>query len=356
MRHLDSVAADGARSMSLPPNRVQVIEFLVNRKFGFRGKSADGMRVELSAERLGRTDPAGASAVPQYKRELHGLTEEALQAIYDQELERYVEDIRRRETEEERGRLFSQPHADADFDHWSKAEHWTLDEAIALSFGKAPEAVNWKRIESFIQISHFAKQYQRRRDLAQRAAAWKKLYDPVLPLLFLKWAKDNEIDVPAGLVEKVEARKGSLVDWKKEFEQQKAAYEELNALYDKFRSQYDKHVADWKKLVGQRSEQLAAAMSRIADLEAELALIKNTPPAAEPAKPQSMIERQNMLKAIYGMAVKGYSYKPDDKRSTVVTEIVGDLALVGLPISDDTIRRYLKEARENLGEWQEMSG
>lgn len=339
--------------MSVPPNSAQVIEFLVNRRFAFRGKSPDGIRVELSAERLGRTDPAVASAVQQYKRELHGLTAEALQATYVQEFERYVAEIRRREEEEERARFFSQPHAAADFDHWSKAEHWTLDEAIALSFGKAPEVVNWKRIESLIQISHFAKQYQRRRDLAQRAAAWKKLYDPVLPSLFLKWAKDNEIDVPAELVEKVEARKGRLVDWKKEFEEQKNAYEELNALYDKFRSQYEEHVADWKKLVGQKSEQLAAALRRIADLEAELALIQNVLPAAEPAKPQSMVERRNMLKAIYGMALKGYSYNPDDKRSTVVTEIVGDLALVGLPLSDDTIRRYLKEARENLGEWQE---
>jgi len=234
-------------------------------------------------------------------------------------------------------------------DHWSRAEHWTLDEAIALSFGKAPEVVSWKRIESLIQISHFAKQYQRRRDLALRAAAWKKLYDPILPLLFLKWAKDNEIAAPAELVEKVEARKGRLVDWKKEFEDQKAAYEQLNALYDKYRSMYEAHVADWEKLVAQKSEQLEAAKGRIADLETELAL----PPAAEPAKSPSMIERQNMLKAIYGMAVKGYSYKPDDKRSTVVTEIVGDLALLGLSISDDTIRRYLKEAREHLSDWQE---
>lgn len=338
--------------MSLPLNTVKVVEFLVNRKFGLRGKSADGLRVELSAERLGRTDPAVAAAIKQYKSELLGLTPDVLQTTYDQEFERYAEEARRREEEEERERFFSQPHAAADFDHWSKAEHWTLDEAIALSFGKAPEVVKWELIAKFILISHFAKQYQRRRDLAQRAAAWKKLYDPVLPPLFLKWAKDNEIDVPTELVRKVEARKGRLVDWKKEFEQQKAAYEELNALYDKSRSQYAEHVADWKKLVGQRSEQLAAAMSRIAGLEAELALIKNAPPAADPIKPQSTIERQNMLKAIYGMAVKGYSYNPDDKRSTVVTEIIGDLALIGLTISDDTIRRYLKEARERVSEWQ----
>lgn len=292
--------------MSLPPNRGQVIEFLVNRKFVFRGKSAGGMSFELSAERLARTDPSLASAIQQYKRELDGLTAEALRATYDQEVERHIEEIRRREEEEERKRFFSQPHALADLNHWSRAEHWSLDEAIALSFGKAPEVVNWKRIESLVQISHFAKQYQRRRDLALRAAAWKKLYDPVLPLIFLKWAKDNEIDVPPELVEKVEARKGRLVDWKKEFEELKVGYHELKALFDRSRSQHDEHVADWKKLVDQRSKQLAAAMSRIADLEAELALIKDAPPAAEPAKPQSVIERQNMLKAIYGMAVKGY--------------------------------------------------
>lgn len=337
--------------MSLPPNRGQVIEFLVKRKFVFRGKSASGMSFGLSPERLARTDPALASAIQQYKRELEGLTAEALQATYDQEAARQVEEVRRREEEEERERFFSQPHAFADLGHWSKAEHWSLDEAIALSFGKAPEVVNWKRIESLVQISRFAKHYQRRRDLALRAAAWKKLYDPVLPLIFLKWAKDNEIDVPAELVEKVEARKGRLVDWKKAFEQQKAAYEELIALYDKSRSQYDEHVADWKNLVDQRSEELAAAMSRIGELEAELALIKNAPPAAEPAKPQSMIERQNMLKAIYVMAMKGYGYKPDDKRSTVIADIVNDLSLEGLPVSDDTIRRYLKEAREHLSEW-----
>jgi hypothetical protein len=36
-----------------------------------------------------------------------------------------------------------------------------------------------------------------------------------------------------------------------------------------------------------------------------------------------------------------------------VTWIVGDVALLGLPISDDTIRRYLKEAREHLSDWQD---
>jgi len=43
------------------------------------------------------------------------------------------------------------------------------------------------------------------------------------------------------------------------------------------------------------------------------------------------------------------------KRSTVVTEIVGDTALQGIAVSDDTVRRYLNEARECLREWRESS-
>lgn len=62
-----------------------------------------------------------------------------------------------------------------------------------------------------------------------------------------------------------------------------------------------------------------------------------------------------MLKAIYAIAVEGYKYKPHDKRTSVVAEIVSDLGLQGTPLSDDTIRRYLNEARESLSEWQENS-
>jgi hypothetical protein len=60
-----------------------------------------------------------------------------------------------------------------------------------------------------------------------------------------------------------------------------------------------------------------------------------------------------MLKAIFGMAVRGYAYNPSDKRSKAVGEIVSDLELEGIPLSDDTIRRYLKEARDLLNEWQQ---
>ena len=40
-----------------------------------------------------------------------------------------------------RGWFFEQLDALADFEHWSRAEYWTPDEAVAVSFGKNPNAV-----------------------------------------------------------------------------------------------------------------------------------------------------------------------------------------------------------------------
>jgi hypothetical protein len=93
---------------------------------------------------------------------------------------------------------------------------------------------------------------------------------------------------------------------------------------------------------------------RIAKLESELASITGAPPAHVSAKLQLLIERQNMLKAIFGMAVRGYSYNPADKGSKTIVEIVSDLELQGIPLSDDTIRRYLKEGTRPLSEWQKQ--
>lgn len=345
--------------MSQSGDRKNEIEFLVRRKFPPTVFSA----------LPNQSQPKGATTVDRfirhgeidrYRYELQQLSSEQFQSLYDEEREKAFADQRR----EEEARFFNRPHAAADFGHWSKTEHWSLDEAIALILGKAPEIVSWPKLESLCQISPFVKQYARLRDLTQRAAAWKKLYDPVLPSLFLRWAKENDIDVPAELQQKVQKLKGKLVDWKESFERQKSAYDQLDAACDKWRLMYDEHVlmykqhvADWKNIVEKRNRAVVDATKRIVDLEAQLVAIKDAKDASsETPRPQSPIERENMLKTIYVMATKGYGYASDNKRSTVVADIVNDLSLTGLPLSDDTIRRYLNEAREKLSEWQERSG
>ncbi len=320
--------------MADPLGRKEIIEFLVLRKF----------RPLVLASISAKLPPGGTTTLDRllrheekdkYRSELENLPVDQLQSLYESEQVNSLADMQR----EEDARFFNQPHAAADFDHWSKAEHWSLEEAIALAMGKAPELISWVKIQSHGQVSPFVQKYGRLRDLAQRAVRWKKLYDPVLPTIFLKWAKDNEISVPAELSEKVFKLKGGAADWKKN-------YDELHAMYDQ-------HVAGWKGVAEKQSELIKSKQKRIAELESELAATTGAPPVPEPAKTQSLIERQNMLKTIFGMAVRGYSYNPADKRSKTVSEIVTDLELEGIPLSDDTIRRYLKEARDLLNEWQQ---
>lgn len=59
-------------------------------------------------------------------------------------------------------------------------------------------------------------------------------------------------------------------------------------------------------------------------------------------------ERTTLLKIIIGMAKDGYGYEPTATRSPLPKELEGILDNLGIPVSDDTIRKWLKEASEYL--------
>ena len=64
------------------------------------------------------------------------------------------------------------------------------------------------------------------------------------------------------------------------------------------------------------------------------------------SKPLSTTERNTLLKLVIGMAMKGYSHDPAAGKSTAPKEIADDLAELGISISDDTVRKYLKQAAD----------
>lgn len=149
-------------------------------------------------------------------------------ALPEEELERLVAAERRKEEEEqlaasavaEKGRFYNRPDAAADFAYWAKMTYWTLDEATALSFGKSPEVVTYKRVEPYARSSingtrkaPFADEYLQRKELVNRAFAWRKLSDPVAPANFLRWAQRSELSLPEDLVKAIEASGQALVDW-----------------------------------------------------------------------------------------------------------------------------------------------
>jgi hypothetical protein len=108
-----------------------------------------------------------------------------------------------------------------------------LDEALALSFGKVPEVVSWEVVQPHFQVSQFARFYARRRELAVRALQWEQLYDPVLPGIFIIWAKRTQIEFPPELEAAVAANGHVIEDWK--------------SLYDKLCASIDERIAPWKE-------------------------------------------------------------------------------------------------------------
>ena len=260
--------------------------------------------------------------------ELKGKTDAEIKQIYEAEKERPPKQAALKVALEEKQRFFSQPDAQADFEHWSKATLWTLDEAIALAFGKAPETVSWRRVEPYSRVSPFAKQYGRVRDLALRAKKCKQLYDPVLPGFFLAWALRNDIGVPEELIRQVEARGIVVADWRD-------LYESLKKEFDDYRQTSKQQTAEFNKA-------LQSVRARLHEMHAEKAS----------EQPLRESERGSLLKMIFGMAVAAYDYKPHVLRNTATGENKGsihhDLNRLSLDLDVDTIRRYIKEAESQF--------
>jgi hypothetical protein len=272
-------------------------------------------------------------ALAAYRAELAALPSEEIIERYNAEKQRELQQAIAKAEREEGEHVFNQPRAAADFDYWSKIAHWTLDEAVALSFGKAPELVNWPTISKYLQLSPFAVQYSRRRELALRAAQWKQLNDPVLPGIFLAWAKELEIEVPTALVEAVKKR-GPIQDWK--------------SLFDELKMAHTKREASWTALDVAKNRTIAARDRAVAALEERVRHLEAQQSTQPPEKQLSTRERESLLKLVIGMAVGGYGYESTARRSEQTSAIADDLLRTGVSLDADTVRKWLREAAELL--------
>lgn len=100
--------------------------------------------------------------------------------------------------------FFNYPSQQADFEFWAKMDYWTEDEAVALSFGRNPKTINWDVVFQYTGISPFAKEYEKRRILAQRACKCGAIINPISPIKFLCWASKVKIICPEELVSLVQ--------------------------------------------------------------------------------------------------------------------------------------------------------
>jgi len=223
----------------MPRTIADPIDYLVDRKY----PQARALAIPPSLSNFG----AGSNLpgdererlerqVAAYRDELRTRTAQEIAELVQAEKAKEATFWRARIEREESERFFNQPRARADFVYWSKATYWKLDEALALAFGKAPESVTWDSVKPHVSVSAFAREYSRIRELAIRAKNFKQLSDPVLPGVFLAWARRTQIAVPDELIQEVQAHGVTVGDWQD--------------LYEKLKADFDGLLGDHNKIAG----------------------------------------------------------------------------------------------------------
>jgi hypothetical protein len=280
-----------------------------------------------------------------FKQHLESLPEEEIQTLiteaHREERQRQAEKNER----EEKMRAYNQPDAAADYDYWAKASFWSPNEATALSPGRDPRTVTWESVNSQVQISPFAKSFADRRDLIMRAVGLGQLYNRTSPSIFLAWAQRMKISVPIDLITSVEDLGIQIADWKSLFDQKADLARRLEKSLEsekEFNKEISKRIGEIKPATDNMRHRLIEGEKRINELECQLETAANTNQSA------ASRERQTLLKLVLGMAIKGYAHNPDAARTSTAAEISGDLEQLGISVSDDTIRKYLTEAKEHL--------
>jgi hypothetical protein len=310
------------------------IAYLVKRKYPLFGIPPMRLR---SSDKSGspRTSIEEAEA---YRASLESKPSQEIDHLVMEERRAEIEETKRRLDAEERGRFFHQPHARADFDHYCKCSYWTVDEAVALSFGKNPEVVNWKTIAPLVGVSTFAREYSLRRDLATRAVYSQQLFERMFPTTFLTWARQTGIPVNADLANRAVASGISLKGWRD-------LYEDLVA----------KRKEDQKELARLQME-LSQAQQQITVMEQKATEAAASGERETGTKQLATRERENLQLIAFLGAVKGYGYDPE-RKNDAAGKIEADTDKLSLRFTDDRIRHHLTEGFSLMpGDWRVRLG
>jgi hypothetical protein len=259
-----------------------------------------------------KTYPEGSPSHESYRHSLEACSDGDLFVQYDKAV---TQEAEQRKRNEEASHWFNQPTAIANFEHWSKAVTWTLDEAVALSFGLEPCLVNWDKLAPLATASEFAQEYAKKRDLIQRAELAGQISSPTTPNAFIVWSQRVNITVDQRIVDAV------------------VAHGEL---------------PDYKSLFDDATKQLARAQTERTKLDLQLEA-KRSEAKSNTEKKLSTKERKTLLLMIYTMATRRYQY--DGRGNSSLPELLAPRAnelgeQADVSITGRTIRNKLKEAHD----------
>jgi hypothetical protein len=184
---------------------------------------------------------------------------------------------------------------------------WDAEQATALSLGLDPDIVTPEWLHS--QSSDLRARYARRRDLIANHQQAGRIPHYVEPAQFASWAQANAIGIDPALAESVQAHGGAIIDWRCEVERLRAA--------------------------------LAGSQARVAAFE-------DAPTGSGKERRLVPKEEASLLKLVLGMAIDKYSFKPRMGNSRTPKLIADALAREGMAIDEDTVRKWLSKAAEEI--------
>lgn len=319
-------------------NRADKIDFIVANRHGNAFKTIKKLG-PLLPRRPGQKlpDTTAASAL---ERELSAMPDEQLEAEYQKarsDIAQAAEERLKQEAEKrERNEALLPINFRGDFAYWAKSPYWTIEEAVALVLGREPKYANRKSVQVYLQVSSGAQLFMRTLELADRNVSWNQLTNPTPPGAFLVWAKRYGVAVPADLEAEVGKYEHYIGDWRTLYESTKA---KLDAALERERQ------------LGALAGTVTSQFNEIQDkLQATIAQVSQRQPQTKEPDPR---EITSLRKLCVGMAIRGYAFNPNEGRNSATADIVGDLELLGIAVSADTVRKHLAAGAELLPQdWQ----
>jgi hypothetical protein len=223
---------------------------------------------------------------PQYIKQVQKAWAELLELSTSQIKEAIEQKEEQLQQEKENSYLFNQPDAlFIDLDFWARAATWTDEQAVMLSLNRHPEQkyLDCMKALSLTEI--------------QKSELAMNFFDRVALVAYAK---------EAGQISK-EGKAIDFVAWFKQMEFDVRA--DLIEQVKRFQTNTPNLAPDQEKQLTDR-------------------------------------ERETLLKLIAAMAVKGYRFDPNMDRNAATADIRGDLELLGFPMDNKTILKWLRAATD----------
>jgi len=278
---------------------------------------------------------------------------------------------------------------------WVGASHWSIEDGIALAFGRDPQGIDWQSVPNgygrCIDLSETVARY---RDAARGAIEQGSLPREPRPVDFIPWAESAELllfhpvwketlGLPVGwyeehLLSAAQQRRWLISRWATMslWTFKEAVCLSLNfspeeaheATFDRSKEQLIRDIEHRLKSAQRDPVLRSHLLKDEAPPETFLAWAERSgfpfhpswdealrrhlpakPVVDQEPKPDLLPrERASLLKLVIAMAIKHYRYDPGAKRSNVVANIRSTLIQVGTDLDDKTILSYLREGADVL--------